>query len=111
MLPPRVMIPLAALLLAALTGCTAPADPGQSQTAIVDAAVSQLVQAKGSEMCQTLDLSPEMTVESELANYVAGLQASGVNEEMATTIGKRFLTGAAAEFCPEQSARVAAGVA
>jgi hypothetical protein len=110
----------AALLL---TGCTSegatqpitptPASPpaSLSEQERLDQQIRTAVNLYGEQVCRKLAEMPKAKISDLVDSFVINYAPKGTTAQDGLTTAHRLLTDAAAKYCPEQSARVAKGLA
>ncbi|MGO4691432.1 hypothetical protein [Glaciibacter sp. 2TAF33] len=108
-----------------LTGCTAAPPPESSSHAttltptptplsqheLLDQQVRTAVNVYGQLVCTKLEEMPTATISALVDSFVSQYTVGGGTDAERLDTAHRMLTGAVAKYCPDQSARVAEGIA
>ena len=94
-----------------LIGTPTPTPTSQSEQQVLDSIVASTVSVYSVLVCDSLTQYASLTIPQIINKVLAEYPTTGLSDQARQTMAQRVLTESTAKSCPDQSARVASGIA
>ncbi|MDJ0347770.1 hypothetical protein [Cryobacterium sp. PH29-G1] len=104
-------VPPSATVMPTPTPAATPVSTAQTEQQLLDSTVDSTVTAYSALVCENLQKYATLSISEIISTVLADYPTTGLSEQSRQVMAQRVLSESAAASCPDQSARVAAGIA